>query len=336
LDSLTQIALGAAIGEATLGRRVGRRAMLWGAALGTLPDLDVFIPMGDAVRDFTYHRSFSHSLFVLAAITPLLVWLILKLHPQTAPQRRGWLWLVFLVLSTHALLDSFTVYGTQLFWPFYPTPISGSTIFIIDPLYTLPLLAGVACALIAARDADWGRRMNLAGLALSSLYLAWTVGAKLHVEEVARESLARQGIESERLLSVPAPFNTLLWRVLVMADDGYYEGFYSLLDRERTLNTTRYPSEPALLAGLEQHWPVRRLQWFTGGFYAVSRRDHAVVMTDLRMGLEPDYIFSFKVGEVSNPHARPSSPEMLPATRNFGRLAWVWERIWSEDALERR
>jgi inner membrane protein len=223
-----------------------------------------------------------------------------------------------------------------LFWPIYSTPMTWSTIFIIDPLYTLPLLVGVICALVAGRKAVWGQRMNAAGLALSSLYLVWTVGAKLHVEDVARESLARQGISSERLQSVAAPFNTLLWRVLVVADDGYYEGFYSLLDRERTLNVTRYPSEPALLSGLEQYWPVQRLQWFTKGFYAVSRRDDAVVMTDLRMGLEPEYVFNFKVGEVSNPHSRPAPPEMLPAIRNFGRLAWVWERIWSADAIEKR
>lgn len=336
MDSLTQIALGAAIGEATLGRKVGHRAMFWGAVCGTLPDLDVFIPMGDAVRSFTYHRSFSHSLLVLTALTPLLVWLIIKLHPQTAAHRRGWLWLVFLVLCTHPILDSFTVYGTQLFWPVYSTPMSWSTIFIIDPLYTLPLLAGVLCALVARRDAAWGRRMNAAGLALSSLYLAWTLGAKLHVEQVARESLAQQGIDSARLQTVAAPFNTLLWRVLVMEGDSYYEGYYSLLDRDRSLKLARYPSEPSLLAGLEQHWPVQRLQWFTRGFYAVSRRGDAIVMTDLRMGLEPEYVFSFKVGEVSNPHARPAHPELLPAVRNFGRLSWVWARIWSEDAVERR
>lgn len=198
MDSLTQIALGAAIGEATLGRKAGHRAMLWGAVCGTLPDLDVFIPMGDAVQSFTYHRSFSHSLFVLAAITPLLAWLILKLHPQTAAHRRGWLWLVLLALGTHPLLDSFTVYGTQLFWPFHTTPMSWSTIFIIDPLYTVPLLVGVICALVARRESNWGRRMNAAGLALSSLYLVWTVGAKLHVEQVARESLARRCDRDDR------------------------------------------------------------------------------------------------------------------------------------------
>ena len=90
MDSLTQLALGAAVGEATLGRRVGNRALAWGAVCGTLPDLDVFIPLGDAVRDFTYHRSASHSLFVLTLLTPVLVWLILKLHPDTLAERRRW------------------------------------------------------------------------------------------------------------------------------------------------------------------------------------------------------------------------------------------------------
>jgi inner membrane protein len=140
LDSLTQIALGAAVGEATLGRKVGSRAPLWGAICGTLPDLDVFIPLGDPVSDFTYHRSFSHSLFVLAALTPLVVWLILKIHPQTREHRAGWAALVYLAFATHVLLDSFTVYGTQIFWPLDTTPVGWSTIFIIDPLYTLPLL----------------------------------------------------------------------------------------------------------------------------------------------------------------------------------------------------
>ncbi len=83
MDSLTQIALGAAVGEAVMKHKVGRKASLWGAICGTLPDLDVLIPMGDAVKDFTYHRAESHSLFYMTLVTPLLVWIILKIYPQT-------------------------------------------------------------------------------------------------------------------------------------------------------------------------------------------------------------------------------------------------------------
>ena len=330
---MTQIALGAAVGEAVLGRKVGHRAALWGALCGTLPDLDVFVPFAGPVEAFTYHRSFSHSILVAAVVTPFIVWLILKLHPSTAPQRRGWLLLVYLVLATHALLDSFTVYGTQILWPLVTTPVTWSTVFIIDPAYTVPLLIGVTCALAARRTGSWGHRANTIGLALSTLYLVWSVGAKLYVNDVARDSLAQQGVRYSKLLSGPGPFNTILWRVIAMSEDGYYEGIYSLLDRDRSMRFAVYPTQPQLLRGLEEHWPVRRLQWFTKGFYSVGREGDAVVMTDLRMGLEPGYVFRFKVGEIGNPHARPLPAEQLASVRQFERLPWVWERIWSEDAV---
>ena len=79
MDSFSQFALGSAIGAAVLGHKVGFRAALVGGVVATLPDLDVLIPMGGPVADFTYHRSFSHSLLVLTVITPLLAWLIRKL-----------------------------------------------------------------------------------------------------------------------------------------------------------------------------------------------------------------------------------------------------------------
>jgi inner membrane protein len=82
----------------------------------------------------------------MAAFTPVMVWLILKVHPQTRQHRWQWHVLVYLVFATHALLDSFTVYGTQIFWPLPRAPESWSTVFIIDPAYTVPLLLGVIAA----------------------------------------------------------------------------------------------------------------------------------------------------------------------------------------------
>jgi len=148
MDSLTQVALGSAVGYAVLGNKVGRKAVLWGAILGTLPDLDVFLPYGGSVEAFTYHRGFSHSFFVHLLISPLIVWLILKIHTGMQAYKTRWFWLVFLCLSTHALLDALTVYGTQLMWPLTEHPFAVSNMFIIDPLYTLPLLVGVISTLI--------------------------------------------------------------------------------------------------------------------------------------------------------------------------------------------
>jgi inner membrane protein len=328
MDSLTQLALGAAVAEATAGRQVGRRALLWGAICGTLPDLDVFVPLGDAVRDFTYHRSASHSLFVLAALTPLVVWLILKLHPATVEHRRRWFALVYLVFATHVLLDSFTVYGTQIFWPFITTPMTWSTIFIIDPLYTVPLLIGSIAALIAARRWSWGHTANTIGLVLSTGYLMWTLGAKLHVEHVARNALEAQNIAFTKVLTTPAPFNSLLWRVLVVNDAHYYESFYSVLDDGSTLRFEQHPRSLDLIEPLRDSWPVQRLQWFTKDFYAATAIEGDIIINDLRMGFEPEYVFRFKVGEMGNPHPHPAPVVQMAGIRSFERLHWVWARIW--------
>lgn len=327
MDSLTQLALGTAMGGAVAGRQLGRRALLWGAVCGTFPDLDTFVPLGDAVSDFTYHRAASHSLFVLAALTPLFIWLILKLHPGTHAHRYRWAALVYLVFATHVLLDSFTVYGTQIFWPVYTTPMTWSTIFIIDPLYTLPLLVGIIAALIAGRDRSWGLTTNTVGLALSSAYLAWTVGAKLHVEQVAHGALEQQGIEATDVLTTPAPFNSVLWRILAVNDSDYYEGYYSLFDESTDVELTTYSRLLEEIAPLQEAWAVQRLQWFTKNFYAVEREGDDIIITDLRMGLEPDYVFRFIVGRAGNPHARPVHPSRAQPERNWDRLPWLRERI---------
>jgi inner membrane protein len=327
MDSVTQIALGAAVGEAVLGRKVGSRAALWGGICGTLPDLDVFIPMGEAVANFTYHRSFSHSLLVLAALTPLVVWLILKIHPQTGDLKRRWAVLVYVVFATHVLLDSLTVYGTQIFWPLTDYPVSIGSIFIIDPAYTLPLVGGLLIALLL-RHRPVGYRANLAGLTLSTAYLAWGLGMQWHLERLATRSLEAQGVQYQRLLVQPTPLNSVLWRIVAANDTYYRVGYYSLLDDSNIIRTTRIESTPHLLRGLETHWPVQRLQWFTHGFYAVTRESDAIVISDLRMGIEPNYVFRFKVGNMSNPHSQPLTSTQLPVKRDWDRLPLLWRRIW--------
>lgn len=328
MDSLTQLTLGAAIGTAVLGHKVGYRAALWGAVCGTLPDLDVLIPFDDPVAEFTYHRSFSHSLFILTALTPLLVWLILKIHPQTTALRRHWLLLVWLALITHPLLDSLTVYGTQIFWPLSDTPVSIGSIFIIDPFYTVPLLLGLLVALISQH---W--QWNYWTLALTTAYLGWGLIAQQWVTEQGRQSLARQNIEYQQILATAGPFNSLLWRIVVKDDDEYHEGFYSLLDQRPQIRFTTYPSEEGLLQNLSEHWPVQRLRWFSKGFYKVSEQSGQVVISDLRMGLEPDYVFAFVVAEMANPHPQVIATQRLEPARSWERVPTIMRRIWDEQAL---
>ena len=331
MDSVTQFALGAAIGELTMGRKIGNRAMLIGGLVATIPDLDVFVPYGGAVEDFTYHRSATHSLFVLTAITPLLVWIIKKFNPTSTNLNRHWYLLVFLALITHPILDCFTVYGTQIFWPISDTPIAWSSIFIIDPAYTVPLLIGLGTAALMTRANQKGHFANSFALTWSVIYLAWTLLAQNIVTNTARQSLEKNGIKYSQILINPSPFNSILWRVLVMTDDGYHEGFYSLLDNDPNIKLTRYPKNHELVAGINNHWPVQRLKWFSRGYYSASKKGADIMMTDLRMGMEPYYIFRFKVGEWNGNGPVPVTNERRRQGRPLKMIPIIYSRIWDES-----
>jgi len=329
MDSLTQLTFGAACGEAVLGIKVGRKALVWGAVLGTLPDLDVFIPLGGPVNDFVYHRGFSHSLPLLAFLSPLIAWLISKVHPDTKQYYCGWVLMTFLVLEASVLLDLTTIYGTQIFWPFGATPMAIPVLFIIDPLFTLPILLGVLSVTVLKKHHSLGHRLNTIGLFISLAYFTWALCAGEFVERRVTEKLARQGVSYSQFISSPAPFTTLLWRVVGIEKDRYFETYFSLFDGNTPFFIDFYPRNSAFMAGIEKHPPVVRLKWFTKGFYAFSIVDEYVVMTDLRMGSEPNYVFRFKVARLNNLHPKPIDDERLKSNLDWRHLVWVWERIWT-------
>lgn len=116
MDSLTQVVLGAAVGEATLGRKLGNRAMLWGGIAGTLPDLDVLSGLvTDPMSALAYHRAFTHSVPFALLAAPLIGWTVHRLY--TSPFEESWkhylgslvvFWLL-LVIGSYAMPIS--VYG---------------------------------------------------------------------------------------------------------------------------------------------------------------------------------------------------------------------------------
>lgn len=337
MDSLSQVALGAAVSVACMGRRTAVwKAALVGAVAGTLPDLDAFIDHGDAVANMTLHRTESHALFWLTLAAPLLAGATARLLREHQHFRAWWL-AVWLALITHPLLDVMTVYGTQLGLPFTNHPFGVGSIFIIDPLYTVPLLLGTGVAL--ARRSPAGLRWNTGGLVLSTLYLAWGVAVQQHVRGIAEASLAQAGLQAERLLVTPAPLTTLVWRVVaVTRDNAYHEGFYALADRLK---------QPAPRIGFQRHdrgmdlYPaaqavpnVGRMAWFSHGFFRLRDEGGQLYITDLRMGQEPFYTFDFAVarraGEGWQPHPAENAMARVPLREG---LQWLGRRILGEAAV---
>lgn len=342
MDSLTQIVLGAALSAAIAPAGHRRAALLAGAALGTLPDLDV-IPVNlltdDPVARMTWHRSISHSLLVL----PFVAWAIWGWFRarggRVAQSPKRWFWAIQAALLTHPLLDAFTVYGTQLLWPLPVKPVMWSSVFIIDPLYTIWLLIACVWAWFA-RERGSAQPALVIGLALSSLYLGGSLWAKHQVEREAAPALARLGLENAPRFSVPMPFNTLLWRVVAMTPDGYVEGDRSLVADRGPMRFRAYASDAPAYSQVSGYPAVHRLQWFNHGFMKAEEHEGRLVLSDLRMGAEPDYNFRFVVAERDGESWREIEPEQLQWPWQAARkLSAMWTRIWNEpetvaDAVE--
>ena len=326
MDSLTQIALGSAVAVAVMGRRTAVwKAALWGAVAGTLPDLDIFVRYGDSILDMTRHRAESHSLFYLTLAAPPLAWGVSRLHREAELFRRWWLAL-WLALVTHPLLDVMTVYGTQLLQPFSSHPFGVGSIFIIDPLYTVPLIVGVAVAL--RLRSGRGLRWNAAGLVFSTLYLGVSVAAQHHATQVARAALRAEGIAASGLLVTPAPFNIVLWRMVATTPTQYFEGYYSLLDASPAIRWTAHDRGAALIEKHGNAPSVARIAAFSHGFYRLFESGGRLFVTDLRMGAEPRYTFHFDLGPTASlatgkavPTLQSQRPDIAPA------LQWLWRRM---------
>lgn len=330
MDTLTQALLGGAVAYTVAGRKAPKAAMLYGAGFAILPDLDVFIQYANDLDTMTYHRSWTHSWIVQTLLTPVIALLMSKLDQRL--DYRKWLALIWLSWVTHSGLDAMTVYGTQLFWPFMPPPVSIGSIFIIDPLYSLPLAAGFLAMLLASRK-RFSHQLMIGGLLFSSAYLVWGLTAQWWVTQQTQEALAEQQIDYQHIKITPAPLNSLLWRIVVIEEAAYYEAFRSVFDGDVAFTFNRYPRGMELQQRLPDQAAIERMAWFTRDNYKLEQLNNVIVASDLRMGLEPNYFFRFQLAQIQCNEVKSVPPTQLSTPRNARQgLQWVWQRIWNADA----
>ncbi len=329
MDSLTQIVLGAAVGEAVLGKKVGNKAMLYGAIAGTIPDLDVLASnFTDTVTALAVHRGFTHSIVFSVLFAPIFGWLVSRY--ESYKSFKGWSWLFFWTFITHPLLDAHTTWGTQLFWPM-DVRLAFKTIFVIDPLYTLPFLMFLILAMRQKRTSAKRRKYNNLGLIISSSYLALTFLLKWLAYAQFESALKEQNIEYTQLDTRPSPMNTILWSANVETDDAYLLGNYSFFDTQPITFET-YPKNHELLGNLSENEKVQRMIHISEGWYTISIEGEQLYFNDLRFGLmslEPNsqnFVFRYKIN-VDKSGDVEFAEEPKDTRDGIKMLAELWQRI---------
>ncbi len=330
MDSLTQIVLGAAVGEAVLGKKIGNRAMLWGAVAGTIPDLDVVARyFTDTITATAVHRGFTHSILFALLMAPLLGWLVHQIRKRPEVGWKGWSVLFFWGLFTHPLLDIFTTWGTQLFWPFN-LRLAFNSIFVIDPLYTLPFSTCVLIAMTKNRSSLSRKRINNFGIIVSTFYLGLTLVLKWVAHTKIVNALDEKGISYTTVSTRPSPMNTILWNANVDAGDFYLIGDYSFFDN-KPITFTAYPKNREVSKNIASRKEVQCLIDISQGWYIIEREKDSWIFNDLRFGLIPinpsesQFVFRYLLKEVNdNIIATEDRPDI---TNMQVVLKTLWDRI---------
>ena len=298
MDSLTQIVLGAAVGEVVLGKKVGNKAMLYGAIAGTIPDLDVIARnFTDTTRALELHRGFTHSIVFSFVFAPIFGWLVSRY--ESYKDVKGWSWLFFWAFITHPILDAHTTWGTQLFWPF-DLRLAFKTIFVIDPMYTVPFLVFLILALRQKRTSSKRRRYNTLGLVISSTYLALTFLLKGFAFNAFEKALENQNIAYTEIQTRPSPMNTILWSANVEQEDQYLLGDYSFFDTQ-PISFETYPKNHNLLGAWTKDENVQRMIAISKGWYTINKVKDTLYFNDLRFGLfsvapnAQNFVFKYKM-----------------------------------------
>jgi inner membrane protein len=297
MDPLTQGTLGA-IGAQNIGHlavndpaKKGqlKLAGVLGFLAGLSADLDILIKSEtDALLALEYHRQFTHSLIFIpfgGLISAIILFYLFgrrwKLSFQSTALycTAGY--------ATHALLDACTTYGTQLFWPFSNARIAWNTVSIVDPLFTLPLLALVIAA--SFRNSNTVARIALAWV---FIYLAFGMLQRDRAEEAAYALAIERGHQAERLIAMPSIGNAIVWKTVYQADNKYY------VDVVRTgISISRYEGRLVEKYSEDRHFPwlnsasqqaldIQRFRWFTNDYIGIHPDDASRII-DVRYSRNP-------------------------------------------------
>jgi len=286
VDSITHLALGATLGELFLGKKLGKRALAWGALFGSVPDLDVLLlPFLDTAHELDVHRGLSHSLLmmIVAALT-LAPWLAKRWKRDKVSRARiGWF--IFTCMGTHVLLDCFTVYGTQVFYPFSDYRVGFNNLFIIDLFFTLPMLVTVVwLAFLKTKDPK-RLKLGVRGLILSAAYVVLSLGAKAWVSSGFDADLLQRKVTCQRRMEGPTPFNILLWRSVVDRGDEIWIGYRSVFEMKDTpVKWTVIPRQREAFAAVADTREARTLDCFSDGWWIARKTATGVWVADMRFG----------------------------------------------------
>ncbi|MBL7871488.1 MAG: metal-dependent hydrolase [Cyclobacteriaceae bacterium] len=286
MDSITHIAIGALIGDALMGKTLGKRALILGAAFQSIPDIDFICSFFlSPTENLLAHRGLTHSFMFGVFITLILAWFIKRWQRSPDLDIKKWMWFIGIEVFVHLLLDSLNAYGVGWFEPFSNKRFSFHVIFVADPLYSIWL--GIACLgmLLVYKNYEKRKRFVFLGLVVSSLYLCVCLVNKAIINKRIESTFSSKGIEWKRYFATPTAFNNMLWYCVVEMDSSFYIGYSSIWDASPEISFSQFDQQRYLIENTSDDKEIENLIQFSNGYFTVERLEgEALLFNDLRFG----------------------------------------------------
>jgi inner membrane protein len=284
MDTITHIVLGACLGEAVLGQKIGKKALIAGAVAQSIPDIDFISAFWlSPAEQLLAHRGITHSFLFIVLISPILATICQRfLFKQVKLKLLASFILVEMLV--HVFLDAFNNYGVGWFEPFVNYRVAFNAVYVADILMiSVPLVSCIALFLLPTASKNrlkWAK----AGITWTFLYLGICIVNKFLINEQVRNSLAGGEITHHSFLTTPAPLQNLLWMVIAGDGNGYYVGYRSVFDHNKEPNFGYFPTNEHLLDSISDHHEVDLLKRFSQHIFTVEKWGDTLVFNDLRFG----------------------------------------------------
>lgn len=278
MDLITQGILGAAVGQVGFQRTLGRKALVYGAIIGMLPDADVLVRFSsDICAEMLHHRGITHSLFFAPLIAPIMGWVCNNFYKQQLLP--SWIGLWFWALITHPLLDVFTVYGTQLLAPFSDHRFSFCSVPIVDPVYSVPLLLSIIAGWFIKKRIDVSQTIAAAVLLFTTAYLFLGIAVHDKALHFVRSQEKNPVVRAEAFTTM---FSIFYRRIVVEEPNCFRVGFLNMLKPEPIKwHSFEKTSVPATTLNKRE---ISIFYWFADNWVLPVLDNNSLLLCDIRFG----------------------------------------------------
>ena len=299
MDPFTHMFLGACIGQAIGYKKFGGKALVFGAVAAGLPDIDVlWTPFTGEYGSWKYHRHVTHALWFGPIIGALLGWGLWKHYAREYGRsvKDLWAWIAIMVVAclSHPILDSCTIYGTQLLSPFSNRRFEISSVSIVDPFYSLMLILTLL-PLLSKKLRPHARAIACIGIFLTTSYLVYGIYINQQAEKIATAQLEEQKITAVKVEAFTTIFQPYVRRVVVREPAGARVGFISTLAPRHIYWSCRKDVADDIKQAILATHDAQIFDWFSIGHlsFADTNIKDEYVVSDIRYGVPGPSVFGW-------------------------------------------